>query len=178
MFRFRFWLLVAMCSLESAAYATDPQLRPSAQVVSGHLFQEQTGQFSSVDVLAPAFVPVNQMSTPLLLIVTVELGAQCGVREPSAEEARAIARGERQPPSRPASCDKPRGQLMANIKYGDGKHDRQTVELSRFFAGLDGRIQVPMLFYRRLPCQPIELTVGTLAQKKPLVRRVEFRCAE
>jgi len=167
-----------MCSVGSAAYAADPQPTPLVQVVSGHLFEEQTGQWSSADVFAPAFVPVNQLSTPLLLTVTVDLGAQCVVHEPSAEEARAIARGERQPPSRPASCDKPPGQVLADIKYGDGKHDRQTVELSRFFAGFDGKVHVPMLFYRRLPCQPIELTIGTSAQKKPLVRRVEFRCAE
>ncbi len=177
MLRFRIWLPIAMCSLASAAYATDPPT-PSVQVVSGHLYEDETGQWNSADVFAPTFIPVNQMSTPLLLTVTVDLGAQCVVREPSADEARAIAKGERQPPSRPASCDKPSGQVLADIKYGDGKHDRQTVELSKFFSGFDGKIRMPMLFYRRLPCRPIELTVSTSTQKKPMVRRVEFRCAE
>jgi hypothetical protein len=177
MMRFSRLFPVAMCFLASTVYAAGPQATPSVQEVSGHLYEQQTGQWSA-DVFGPAFAPVNRMSTPLLLMVTVDLGAQCVVQEPSGEEARAIARGERQPPSRPASCDKPPGQILAGIKYGDGKHDRQSVELSRFFVGFDGKVHVPMLFYRRLPCQPIELTIGTSLQKKPLVRRVEFRCAE
>lgn len=178
MFRFHILVAVTMCFLGGAAYAADSQPTALVQGMSGRLFDKQTGQWSNADVFAPGFVPVNQMGTPLLLMVTIDLGAQCVVHEPSPEEAQAIARGERQPASRPASCDKPLGQLLADIKYGDGKHDRESVELSRFFAGLDGKIQVPMLFYRRLPCQPIDLTLRTSAQKKPLVRRVEFRCAE
>jgi len=80
--------------LGGTVYAAEPQLRPSVQVVSGHLFEGHTGQWGSADVFAPAFVPVNQ------------------------------------------------------------------VQLSRFFAGVDGKVRIPMLFYRRLPCQPLELTIG------------------
>lgn len=169
---------VAMCFLGSVAYAADSQPTPAVQVLRGHLLDDRSGQLRSEDVFAPAFVPFNQISTPLLLMVTVDLGPLCVVREPSAEEARAIARGERPAPTRPATCEKPPGLLLAEVRYGDGGRERQTVALSRFFSGFDGKIHVPVLFYRRLPCQPIEVAVWTSAQKKPLVRRVEFRCAE
>jgi hypothetical protein len=166
-----------MCLVGGTASA-DPQPHAAVQAVSGRLFDEQTGQWSQEDVLDRTFAPVNRMESSLLLLATIDLGPSCVIRDPSAEEARAIARGERRPPSRPRGCDKPPGKVFADIRYSDGTHDRQAVTLSRFFVGFDGKVHVPILFYRRLVCQPVELAVWTTTQKKRRVQRVEFRCAE
>jgi len=159
--------------------ANGADLRPAAvvQAVSGRLLDDLTGLWRTDDVFDPAFAPFNELGTSLLVMVTLDLGASCVVHEPSADEALSIARGELRPPSRPAACNKPPGKVLAEIRYGDGTHDRQMVNLSRFFPAFDGKVHVPILFYRRV-CEPIELAVWTSAQKKPRVQRVEFRCAE
>ena len=176
MCRFVRWLLVVACFALGASAAG--QQLPSVQSVSGRLLDEGTGQWGTDEVFDPRFIPYNKTEISLLVMVTVDLGPNCVVHEPSPEEARVIARGERPPPTRPAACERPRERVLADIRYGDGKHEEQAVELSRFFSGFDGKVRVPMLFYRRLPCQPIELVLRTNAQTTPWVRRVEFRCAE
>lgn len=158
--------------------AADQRPTFSVQAVSGRLLDEDTGQWSADSVFDPSFVPFNQMGTSFLLMVTLDSGVTCVLLKPSGEEARAIARGERSPPTRPAACDKPRGWLNVDVRHGDGLHDRRAVELSRFFPRADGKILVPVLFYRRLPCQPLDFVIATSEQKQPMVRRVEFRCAE
>lgn len=175
MYRSVRWFLVATCFAVGASAA---EQFPSVQSVGGRLLDEDTWQWRDDDVFNPAFVPYNKTETSLLVMVTVDIGPSCVLHEPSQEEARAIARGERPPPTRPAACERPPGKLLASIRYGDGKKEEQAVELSRFFSGFDGKIRVPMLFYRRLQCEPIELVLRTNVQKTPLVRRVEFRCAE
>jgi len=176
MYRGSLWLLAIACLVAGASGAE--QQYPSLQSMSGRLLDERTGQWGGEDVFGPAFVPFNRMETSLLVMATVDLGPSCVVHEPSPEEAKAIARGERPAPTRPAACERPSGRVFADIRYGDGRHEQQGVDLARFFSGFDGKIRVPLLFYRRLPCRPIELTIRTGAQKNPLVHRVDFRCAE
>jgi hypothetical protein len=177
MYRLASSLLTLACFVVSAS-AAEPQLFPAVQSVSARLLDEQSGQWGTENVFDPAFVPVNKLETSLLVMATLDLGPSCVVHEPSPEEARAIARGERPAPTRPAACERPSGKILADIKYGDGKHERQTVELSRFFSGFDGKLRVPLIFYRRLPCRPIEMSIRTTAQKSSLVHRVDFKCAE
>ena len=129
-------------------------------------------------MFSPAFAPVNELGTSLLVLVTIDLGESCVIPEPSAEEALAIARGERPPPSRPAACDRPPGNVFAELRHGDGSAERRSVPLSTFFAPFDGKLRVPLLFYRRELCRPIALAIWTTTQKKPQLRRVEFDCRE
>jgi hypothetical protein len=169
---------LAIGLLSGAAHGAEPAPPASVKAVSGRLLDEQTGQWGQEDVLSPAFVPVNQMGAPLLLMVAIDLGARCIVPQPSSDEVQAIAKGERQPPSRPRACDAPSGKLFVTIRYADGTVDRQSVPLARFFAGTDGVMHVPLLFYRRLVCQPVELAVWTSGQKRARARRIDFQCAE
>jgi len=176
--RFRNWLGLAIALLSGAALGAEPATPASVKAMSGRLLDEQTGQWGQEDVLSPAFVPVNQMGTPLLLMVAIDLGARCVVPEPSSNEGQAIAKGQLPPPSRPRACDTPSGKLFVTTRYADGTVDAQSVPLARFFAGADGVMHVPLLFYRRLVCQPIELAVWTSGQKRQRPRRIDFRCAE
>jgi len=50
--------------------------------------------------------------------------------------------------------------------------------LSKFFSGADGKLRVPLLFYRRSPCRPLELAAQTSTNPKRLVARVPFQCRE
>ena len=156
----------------------EPGRFPNVCAVSGHLFDEGSGQWIAEDVLDPGYVPFNKLAIPLFVVATLNLGEACVMRQPSPEEARAIAKGERPPFERPAACQKPPGTLAIVVKHSDGSQDRQTATLSRFPSGEDGKIRVPFLFYRRLPCEPLEVAAQVSTNPKPLVKKVNFTCSE
>ena len=158
--------------------ADAPRPSPTVKGFTGYLFDEGTGAWSGEDVFDPRYVPFNKLGVPLMVVATVDLGEGCAIRKPSAEEAQAIAKGERPPFARPKACEKPTGTITWKIKHGDGQHERQVVTLSKFFTGADGKIHVPFLFYRRLPCLPVELSVQTSSQARPIVKKVDFVCKE
>ena len=125
--------LTAATCFWASTVAAEQQQFPAAQTVSARLLDEKSGQCGGDNVFDSAFVAFNRKETSLLVTAIVDLGPSCVIHEPSTEEARAIARGERPGPTRPAACERAQGKVLADIRYGDGKHEKQSVDLARFF---------------------------------------------
>jgi hypothetical protein len=106
---------------------------------------------------------------------TVCLGATAATDRSACNESLRVQRIAPRAVNRSACDESPRAP---NRSACDGSPDKQTVELSRFFPGFDGKLHVPMLLYRRHLCQPVQLAVWTSAQPKPHAQPIDFRCAE
>jgi hypothetical protein len=166
-------LVLPMVFAASLGKADVPPLRPVVSTLEGHLFDEDVGAWAVEDAFADGYVPYNKMSTPLLVVATIDFGKVCAMPRPSSDELR-----QKAPLSRPRACEKLVGSLSVTMRYGDGSQERQDVALSKFSPGPDGTLHVPVLFYRRSPCVHVEVAAQTSFRTPPAVRKVNFVCHE
>jgi hypothetical protein len=164
--------MLLFCSLSlgaSRVHSAGSRVRPEVSEVRGFLFDAPSDAFTDTNVFAPEYVPRNRLEIPMLLVASVDLGESCVVR---------IVDGKLSPTARPLACEKPSGTIVARIKFGDGGQETRHILLANFFAGFNGKFKVPMLFYRRLPCKSVDVTVSVSGQGRSWQGHVPFSCGE
>ncbi len=176
--RSTFALVLASSFFTVRGHTADRAPAPSVVAVSGYLFDEMSGELTKEDVFSPSYAPQNRLGASLLVVVTVDMGKGCAMPELSGPEAVAVARGQLAPPSRPALCDRPPGKVVVRLRSKGDPEQRQELTLSKFFTGESGKLRVPLLFYRRSQCVPLEIAVAASGQRAAWTKKVNFFCAE
>lgn len=173
---------IGVCFLTMSAEARGPIAKgsfPKGSIasISAQLFDEATGRFDEQDLFSEGYAPINKLSTALLVVLTVDLGEECALALRPSQNAR-DPRQLVSPKLRPVFCERPSGSASVTIRTGSAPAEKQSVSLSKLAAGSDGKIRVPFLFFRRSPCDPLELRAQAPADRATATRRVDFHCGE
>jgi hypothetical protein len=170
------WLVTALCLVVCTAHAAPSA--PSIEAFQGRLFNDADGSFEVEDVFSRDYMPINRLAVPLLVTVAVDLGPDCKHVTLSGKAASDVLQGKVPAPRRPTSCEKPTATLQVLLKYSDGSTDQKRLPLAQFMAGSDGKVRVPLLFYRRLTCSPLTVTAKLVGSAAQVTQTVAFDCQE
>jgi hypothetical protein len=130
------------------------------------------------DVFDPGYAPINRLAVPLLVTVKIDLGPECKHVLLGGKAASDVLLGKVPAPRRPISCEKPTGTLQLTLKHSDGSTDQKRLPLAQFMADSDGKVRVPLLFYRKLACSPLTVSAKLVGSAVQVSKSVAFTCHE
>jgi hypothetical protein len=169
-------LLAALTFAVCSAQAAPPV--PIVEALQGSLFNDADGSFEADDVFSRDYVPINRLAVPLLVTIAVDLGPQCKLVPLSGKAASDVLLGKVPAPRRPVGCEKPNATVQVALKYSDGSTDQKRLPLAQHMAGSDGKVRVPLLFYRKLACSSLVVEAKVVGSAAKLSKTVAFACQE
>lgn len=169
-------IVLASIALNASASAKGP--RPVPEGIVGQLFDETSGVLEVGNIFGPGYPAFNRLGRGLLLVVTVDLGKDCIMKTLSNVEAIAVAKGKAPPPSRPTRCGSPSGALRVNVSYTSVSSESRQVMLAPFGAAEDGKVRVPIFFYRNHACSALRVRASVTGSPVVVEETVDFGCGE
>jgi hypothetical protein len=157
--------IAAIFYVAAPARAAEPALNVDG--IKGYVFDDSKAAWETENVFDGNYASVNRLGVGLFTVVTVNIGAKCKFLMASTPGG---------PSGRPAYCQKPPGVLQVELAYGDGTKDVRHQSLAPFAADDDGRIHVPIFFYRKNVCVSLRVTARIRSSSK--TEKVAFTCRE